>query len=132
MSLAIEILGCGSSRGVPGVGGPDGAGDWGSCDPNEPKNRRSRCSALIRRRSESGETRVLIDTSPDLRQQLIAARVDRLDAVLYTHDHADQTHGIDDLRPLAVFARRRIPVYLDDETSGELGRRFRYCFEPAA
>ena len=132
MSLAIEILGCGSSRGVPGVGGPDGAGDWGSCDPNETRNRRSRCSALIRNRSDADETLILIDTSPDLRQQLIAARVSRLDAVLYTHDHADQTHGIDDLRALAVFARRRIPVYLDEETSGEVARRFRYCFEAAA
>lgn len=131
MSLSIEILGCGSSRGVPGVGGPDGAGDWGLCDPAEPRNRRLRCSALVRKRSETGETRILIDTSPDLRQQLLAARVARLDAVLITHDHADQTHGIDDLRPLAVFARKRVPIYLDEGTSGEVARRFRYCFEPA-
>ena len=127
--LSFVILGCGSSAGVPRPGGPDGAGDWGACDPNEPKNRRRRCSALIRKKGPGGETLVLIDTSPDLREQLIAAQVGRLDAVLYTHDHADQTHGIDDLRALALAMRRRVPVYVDDETSGNLLTRFAYCFE---
>ena len=129
--LSIEILGCGSSGGVPRPGGADGAGDWGVCDPSEPKNRRRRCSALLRKRSEDGETLVLIDTSPDLREQLLAARVARLDAVLYTHDHADQTHGLDDLRPLAIAHRRRVPVYIDEATSGNLLKRFDYCFEQA-
>lgn len=127
--LSIVILGCGSSAGVPRPGGPDGAGDWGACDPAEPKNRRRRCSALIRKRGPDGETLVLIDTSPDLREQLMMGRVNRLDAVLYTHDHADQTHGVDDLRALALAMRRRVPVYVDDTTSGNLLKRFAYCFE---
>lgn len=126
--ISLEILGCGSSGGVPRLGGPDGAGDWGACDPAEPKNRRMRCSALIRKRSAAGETRILIDTSPDLRAQLLAARVARLDAVLISHDHADQTHGIDDLRPLVLAARKRLPFYLDSETSGGLETRFAYVF----
>lgn len=129
--LSIEILGCGSSGGVPRPGGPDGAGDWGACDRAEPRNRRRRCSALIRQRGKGGQTLALIDTSPDLREQLIAARIGRLDAVLFTHDHADQTHGIDDLRPLAIAQRARIPAYLDDATAGALLRRFDYCFEQA-
>lgn len=129
--LSIEILGCGSSGGVPRPGGADGAGDWGACDPHEPKNRRRRCSALIRKRGADGETLILIDTSPDLREQLLSARVGRLDAVLYTHDHADQCHGVDDLRPLAISMRRRVPVYLDEATSGHLLTRFDYCFEQA-
>lgn len=130
--LSIEILGCGSSAGVPRPGGPDGAGDWGACDPSEPRNRRRRCSILVRRRGPDGETLVLVDTSPDLREQLMAAQVARLDAVLYTHDHADQSHGVDDLRALVQSMRRRIPVYIDDETSGSLLRRFDYCFTQGA
>jgi phosphoribosyl 1,2-cyclic phosphate phosphodiesterase len=129
--LKATILGCGSSGGVPRLGGADGAGDWGACDPKEPKNRRSRCSILFERRNteEGAPTVVLIDTSPDLRTQLLAARCKRLDAVLITHDHADQTHGLDDLRALALSNRARIPVYIDDETGGEVVRRFSYCFE---
>jgi phosphoribosyl 1,2-cyclic phosphate phosphodiesterase len=124
MTLAFTILGCGSSGGVPRVG----AG-WGACDPNNPKNRRRRCSLLVERHGDGGVTRVLIDTTPDLREQLLDARVDRLDAVLFTHEHADHTHGIDDLRVLAIHQRQRIPVYLDEATSAVLRARFGYCFE---
>ncbi len=135
--LRITILGSGSSGGVPRFGGPDGAGDWGACDPAEPKNRRTRCSILVQREhpehgfAHDKVTSILVDTSPDMRAQLLAARCSRLDAVLFTHDHADQTHGIDDLRVLALQMRRRIPVYIDDATAGRLLERFDYCFEQA-
>lgn len=122
--LEVVILGCGSSGGVP-----RGDGDWGACDPAEPKNARTRCSALIRRHGPDGVTSVLIDTSPDLRAQMLAAEVKHVDAVLYTHDHADQTHGIDDLRVFAMRARRRIPAYMDDATRAALFGRFGYIFE---
>lgn len=131
------ILGCGSSGGVPRVGGADGRGDWGTCDPNEPKNRRSRCSLLIERaHSASGYARgsvtsAVIDTSPDFRAQMLAAGVARLDGVVLTHDHADQTHGIDDLRAFAIRTRKRVPVWLDRATAGAAVDRFRYCFEQA-
>jgi phosphoribosyl 1,2-cyclic phosphate phosphodiesterase len=124
MTLTFTILGCGSSAGVPRLG----AG-WGACDPANPKNRRRRCSLLVERRGEGGVTRVLVDTSPDLREQLLDADVHHLDAVLITHEHADHTHGIDDLRSLALHRRRRIPVHMDEPTSRVLRPRFRYCFE---
>jgi phosphoribosyl 1,2-cyclic phosphate phosphodiesterase len=124
MTLRVTILGCGSSGGVPRVG----AG-WGACNPANPKNRRRRCSALVERIGNGGTTGVLVDTSPDLREQLLSAEVSRLDAVLFTHEHADHTHGIDDLRPLAIAMRRRIPVYADRITSELLMMRFGYCFE---
>ena len=124
MSVAVTILGCGSSTGVPRVG----AG-WGACDPSQPKNRRRRCSILVEKAGPDGRTSVLVDTSPDLRQQLLDAEVTRLDAVLFTHDHADHTHGIDDLRPLVLYMRRRIPAYADAATLAVLRERFGYCFE---
>jgi phosphoribosyl 1,2-cyclic phosphate phosphodiesterase len=124
MSLAVTILGSGSSTGVPRVG----AG-WGACDPGEPRNRRRRCSILVEKTGPEGTTAVLVDTSPDLRQQLLDAEVTRLDAVLFTHDHADHTHGIDDLRPLVLHMRRRIPAYADATTAAVLQARFGYCFE---
>lgn len=126
MAFTFTILGCGSSGGVPRVGQ-----GWGACDPKEPRNRRRRCSMLVERFEDGADkpTRVLIDTSPDLREQLIDAEVDRLDAVLFTHEHADHTHGIDDLRPLTIMHRRRIDVHLDAETSALLHTRFGYCFE---
>lgn len=133
--LRAIILGSGSSGGVPRVGGADGGGDWGNCDPNEPKNRRTRCSILVQREhpkygfAPDQVTSVLVDTSPDMRAQLLRAKCSRLDGVLFTHDHADQTHGIDDLRVFAIQMQRRIPVYIDDSTAGELLNRFRYCFE---
>ncbi|MEM7729928.1 MAG: MBL fold metallo-hydrolase [Pseudomonadota bacterium] len=124
MSLTVTILGCGSSGGVPRVGN-----DWGHCDPDEPKNRRTRSSILVEKSGEGGTTSVLVDTSPDLREQLLRAEVKRLDAVLYTHDHADQTHGIDDLRAIAYRMRGQLPVYMDAHTEAHVVDRFRYCFE---
>jgi phosphoribosyl 1,2-cyclic phosphate phosphodiesterase len=124
MSLTFTILGCGSSMGVPRV-----ALGWGDCDPNEPKNRRRRCALLVERRGPQGITRVLVDCPPDLREQLLEAQVDWLDGVLITHEHADHTHGIDDLRPLFVNKRRRVDVYMDDETSRVIDVRFGYCFK---
>jgi len=124
MSLELVILGCGSSGGVP-----RGDGDWGACDPLEPRNRRTRCSLLVRRAGPEGVTNVLIDTSPDLREQMLASGTRHVDAVLYTHDHADQTHGIDDLRTFAAHARRRIPAWMDAATHASLTRRFDYIFE---
>jgi len=130
----VTILGCGSSGGVPRFGGEDGAGEWGACDPGEPKNRRTRCSILVQRaHPEKGydphlATGLLVDTSPDMRAQLLAAKCARLDGVLFTHDHADQSHGIDDLRIFALQMRKRVPVYIDDATAGTLEDRFHYCF----
>jgi phosphoribosyl 1,2-cyclic phosphate phosphodiesterase len=128
MTLRLTILGCGSSAGVPRVGV-----GWGACDPANPKNRRRRCSVLVERFAPDGAvTTVLVDTGPDVRDQLLAADVRRLDAVLYTHEHADHIHGIDDLRPLAIVQRQRIPVYADRMTSELLMMRFGYCFETPA
>src|SRR3984957_18509218 len=102
MNLTVTILGCGSSGGVPRP-----ALGWGACDPKNPKNRRRRCSLLVERGS-GAKTRVLVDTSPDLREQLLDAQVDGLDGIFYTHEHADHTHGIDDLRALFIRRRRRL------------------------
>jgi phosphoribosyl 1,2-cyclic phosphate phosphodiesterase len=126
MSALLEavILGCGSSGGVPRLGGEDGAGDWGACDPANPRNRRRRCSLLVR----GSGTQLLVDTSPDLREQLLAARVRHLDAVLMTHPHADQTNGIDDLRVLTQVMGRRIPMHSDRATLAHLNKQFGYCF----
>lgn len=131
-ALEITILGCGSSGGVPRLGGEGGAGDWGACDPANPKNRRSRCSILARRRSPQGETAVLVDTSPDMREQLLAARCGRLDAVLITHNHADQTHGLDDVRAIAYHGRKRLDLYTDRKTLDGLQDRFGYTFKTPA
>ena len=97
--MRVRILGCGTSGGVPRIGN-----DWGACDPAEPRNRRRRCSILV----ESATTSVLVDTSPDLREQLLDAGTTRLDGVIWTHEHADQAHGIDDVRALAL--RQRAPL----------------------
>ena len=132
MAMATEIIatimGCGSSGGVPRIGGPDGAGFWGACDPANPKNRRRRCSVVVKRKSASGDTIVLVDTSPDMKDQLIDARVGRADAVLLTHDHADQLNGLDDLRQLALNARKRVDVHSDAQTFTGVLQRFGYCF----
>ena len=119
----MTILGCGTSAGVPRVGGPGGKGEWGAANPSDPRNRRSRCSILVQ---DQGKT-VLVDTSPDLRSQLLAAEVERVDAVIWTHDHADQCHGIDDLRPFAL-RQGEIESWSDERTYGVLSRRFGYCF----
>jgi phosphoribosyl 1,2-cyclic phosphate phosphodiesterase len=121
--LSVTILGCGSSGGVPRVGS-----GWGACDPRNPRNRRRRCSILVRQRGPDGTTQVLVDTSPDLREQLLDAGVTHLDAVVFTHDHADHTHGIDDLRPLVIHMRRRIDVWCDPVTEAGIRGRFDYCF----
>jgi phosphoribosyl 1,2-cyclic phosphate phosphodiesterase len=123
MTLTLTILGCGSSAGVPRP-----ALGWGACDPNNPKNRRRRCSLLAEFETGQGITRVVIDTSPDLREQLIDANVDHIDAVFFTHEHADQTHGIDDLRSVVIHQRQRIPVYLSQVTAEQILLRFSYCF----
>jgi phosphoribosyl 1,2-cyclic phosphate phosphodiesterase len=126
--LRATILGCGSSGGVPRIGGLDGKGYWGACDPANPKNRRRRCSLLVQRTNASGTTSLLVDTSPDMRDQLIDARVSTLDAVLITHDHADQLHGLDDLRMVAMNMRRRVDVWSDAQTFEGIMARFGYCF----
>jgi phosphoribosyl 1,2-cyclic phosphate phosphodiesterase len=123
MPLLFTVLGCGSSAGVPRV-----AQGWGACDPNNPRNRRRRCSLLVQRPGNTGTTTVLVDASPDLREQLLSANVARIDGVLFTHDHADHTHGIDDLRPLFIHHRRRVDVYADAPTAAVLHSRFGYCF----
>ncbi len=121
--LSFTILGCGSSGGVPRLGG-----HWGECDPTNPKNRRRRCSLLVTRRDDGGTTRVLIDTSPDMRDQLLDADVGDLDAVLYTHGHADHVHGIDDLRMIVFNKRERLPVWADGPTQERLYGSFGYVF----
>jgi phosphoribosyl 1,2-cyclic phosphate phosphodiesterase len=121
--LTFTILGCGSSGGVPRLGGI-----WGDCDPTNPKNRRRRCSMLITRETAEGVTRVLIDTSPDMREQLLDAGVGALDGVVYTHSHADHMHGIDDLRQVVFNQRQRLPVWADGPTQEALLSRFGYAF----
>ena len=122
---SVRMLGTGSSGGVPRIDG-----DWGDCDPTNPKNRRSRCSILVRHKSspDSDPTLVVIDTSPDFREQMLAAKVQRLDALLYTHDHADQAHGIDDVRVFCYKRGSRLPAFLDAVTFDTLNERFGYCF----
>jgi phosphoribosyl 1,2-cyclic phosphate phosphodiesterase len=126
MTRKIAILGSGSSGGVPRVGN-----DWGSCDPANPKNRRRRCSALVTQSGPQGETRLLIDTSPDLREQMLSSGISDIDAVLYTHEHADHTHGIDDLRAFFLMKRKRVEIWADDATGRMLTTRFAYCFYSA-
>lgn len=118
--LKLTVLGCGTSSGVPRIGP-----DWGACDPEEPRNRRTRASILV----ESAGTRILVDTGPDMREQLVRAQVNHIDAVLWTHDHADHCHGIDDLRQVAQAMRRTIPGYARRQTLRMLRGRFEYAFE---
>jgi phosphoribosyl 1,2-cyclic phosphate phosphodiesterase len=125
--MQVTILGCGTSSGVPRLGGPGGAGDWGACDPSDPRNRRRRVSVLV----EHGGTRLLVDTGPDLREQLLGACVDHLDGVFLTHDHADHAHGIDDLRPLFHAMRRPVDVWAAPATWSVLRQRFGYVFDGA-
>ncbi len=123
MALRATILGCGSSGGVPRLGG-----HWGDCDPANPKNRRRRCSLLLEQFGADGTTRVLIDTSPDMRDQLLDAGVGEIDAVVYTHSHADHVHGIDDLRQIVYNMRQRLPIWADPPTQDALYARFGYAF----
>ncbi len=124
MTLRLTILGCGSSGGVPRVGQ-----GWGDCDPANPKNRRRRCSVLLERFGPGGATTVLVDTSPDLREQLLDAGVKRLDGILLSHPHADHTHGIDDLRPLCLVMRRRLDLHMNESTSRIVRKAFSYVFQ---
>ena len=123
----FTILGCGSSGGVPRLGG-----HWGDCDPSNPLNVRRRCSLLVERDGPGGTTSVLIDTSPDLRSQLLDTGTGRLDAVVYTHAHADHVHGIDDLRMIVFNMRERLPVWADGDTQNDLISRFGYAFTQPA
>lgn len=123
MSHRLTILGCGPSGGVPRLGP-----DWGHCEPSNPKNRRRRCAVLVDRFGKKGRTSVLIDTPPDVREQMIEARITHLDGVFYTHDHADHTHGIDDLRMVCYAMKRRVDVYFDKPTRDSIVPRFEYCF----
>ena len=126
--LEVRILGCGPSGGVPRVA--EGAPNWGVCDPSNPKNRRLRCSILVTQRGPDGETRALVDTSPDLREQLLAARVGRLEGILITHDHADQTHGMDDLRVLVLQQQgKKIDLWSDKFALDSLNNKFSYIFK---
>jgi phosphoribosyl 1,2-cyclic phosphate phosphodiesterase len=123
--MTFTILGCGSSGGVPRVGQ-----GWGACDPTNPKNRRRRCSLMAERKAENGaKTHVLVDMSPDLREQLLELEINRLDAILLTHSHADHVHGIDEIRPLVLMARRKIDLYMDAATSAIVRTNFGYIFE---
>lgn len=126
MNTRFTILGCGSSGGVPRIGEL-----WGACDPENPKNRRLRCSALVERDGPEGTTTVLIDAGPDMRQQLLNANVSRLDGVVFTHSHADHMHGLDDLRQVVFNMRERVKVWADSETENDLISRFGYaCVQP--
>ena len=126
-TIRFTILGCGTSGGVPRPGT-----GWGACDPNNPKNRRRRCALLVEKTGEAGTTRVLVDVGPDLREQLLAADVNWLDGVFITHEHADHTHGIDDLRGLFIRSKKRVDVYFDAPTERMMRDRFGYCFETPA
>lgn len=123
-TLRLTILGCGSSPGTPRI-----TGDWGACDPANPKNRRSRAAAMVERISANGVTRVIIDTGPDFRTQMLAANVRNIDAVVYTHPHADHIHGIDDLRGYVLERGSLIDIYADDFTLERLRQAFGYCLE---
>lgn len=126
-TLRFTLLGCGSSPGVPRING-----DWGNCDPANPKNRRTRAAAMFERVGPAGITRIAVDTGPDFRQQMIAAGVQHLDAVVYTHAHADHIHGIDDLRGYFLSQRRRVDIFADAVTLARMREGFDYCFRTPA
>lgn len=117
--MKLTVLGCGTSSGVPRIGN-----DWGACDPSEPRNRRMRSSILI----ESDGTTILVDTGPDMRQQLLDADIKRIDHVIWTHEHADHVHGIDELRQLYFALGGPIPCYARPRALGEIKQRFQFSF----
>ena len=122
--MRFTILGCGSSPGVPRIGG-----DWGNCDPKNPKNRRRRSSLLVEKFGANGTTIVVVDTGPDFREQMLSADVSYADGVIYTHAHADHIHGMDDLRSFVINRKHRVQIWADDFTSKQLHEGFGYCFE---
>jgi phosphoribosyl 1,2-cyclic phosphate phosphodiesterase len=126
-AVRVTLLGTGGSAGVPMIGGEDGTGDWGVCDPSEPRNRRTRASIVVE--SATG-MRLLVDTAPDMREQLLACRVPRVDAVIYTHAHADHITGLDDVRILNRIGGRPLDAFATRRTLEELTRRFGYAFRP--
>jgi len=119
--MKITVLGCGSSGGVPLVGN-----NWGNCDPQNPRNRRTRVSILV----EQGDTVLIVDTGPDFREQALACNLQKLDGVIFTHAHADHSHGIDDLRSVNWLTQKPIPIYADKKTLDDLTTRFDYIFAP--
>ncbi len=125
--MRVTLLGTGGSAGVPMIGGSDGTGDWGACDPGEPRNRRTRSSVII---ENSYNQRLLVDTSPDMRAQFIACGIPGADAVLFTHAHADHITGIDDVRILNRIARRPLEAFATRQTLDEIEKRFGYVFAP--
>jgi phosphoribosyl 1,2-cyclic phosphate phosphodiesterase len=125
--MRVTVLGCGGSAGVPLIGGDDGGGDWGACDPAEPRNRRSRSSIVVE--NDAGK-RLLVDTGPDLRHQMLACRIRCVDAILYTHAHADHISGIDDVRIINRIAEKPLDAFATRRTLDELERRFGYAFRP--
>lgn len=124
--MRITILGCGGSTGVPTIGGADGRGDWGACDPADPRNRRTRSSIVI----EGPAGNVLVDTGPDMRAQLLACGIPRIDAIVFTHAHADHITGLDDVRLLNRITGKPLPTFGTDPTLEEIRRRFDYAFKP--
>ncbi len=125
--MKVTLLGTGGSAGVPMIGGADGSGDWGVCDPAEPRNRRTRSSIVVE--SPQGQ-RLLVDTSPEMRSQLLNCRVPGVDAIVFTHAHADHITGIDDVRILNRIANRPLPVFATGRTLAEITGRFAYAFRP--
>ena len=125
--MKVTILGCAGSAGVPQLGGPDGTGDWGQCDPAEPRNRRTRSSIVIH--AAQGKN-LLVDTGPDMRMQLLAAGVKQVDSILFTHAHADHITGLDDVRILNRLINRPLAAYGTQRTLTELAHRFDYAFKP--
>ena len=125
--MKVTLLGTGGSAGVPMIGGVDGSGDWGDCDPTEPRNRRTRSSIVI---ETTDKQRLLVDTSPDMRNQLLDCRIPGVDAILFTHAHADHITGIDDVRILNRIANRPLPAFATAQTLAEITSRFGYAFRP--
>src|SRR5271169_5253695 len=124
--MRVTLLGTGGSAGVPMIGGADGRGDWGACDPNEPRNVRTRASIVV----DSGQGVLLVDTPPDMRMQLLSCGIRQVDAILYTHAHADHITGLDDVRLLNRIIERPLDAFATQPTLDELERRFGYAFRP--